>query len=224
MSKNESTINNLQEKTKEHSSLMHTLRHDLRNYIAAIEGYTYLLKEDTGESEYLNRIISNIKNINELIDRTVFLADSELELEKSSEIDLNLLINLCKEIVPENVVFKIDKLPIVIGDYTRIQYVFKALIQNAVQHGKPNTIEIFGVPIPAKGYCIRVQNDGKKISPDKASNLFTKLPQTLKANSGLGLVIVKKIIDAHNWDIYYNEEIKDQTSFEIIIPTSSLIK
>ena len=65
------------------------MRHDIRNYVAAIEGYVYLLKDEFNE-DYLKRIFSNIENINVLVDRAVLFADAPLDIDRSSEIDLNV--------------------------------------------------------------------------------------------------------------------------------------
>ena len=73
----------LKEKNKEFSSIIHTMRHDIRNYIAAIEGYAYLLRDEFNE-DYLKRIFTNIENINVLVDRSVLFADAPLDIEKSS--------------------------------------------------------------------------------------------------------------------------------------------
>ena len=201
---------------------MHTLRHDLRNFLAAIEGYSYLLKEEYN-LDYLNRIFGNISNINELIDRSVLLADADLTIENKTEINLNAVIKSCNQIIPESIRLETDALPEVYGDYTRIHQVFKSVLQNAVGHGKPKIIKIKGQKIADDAFLIQIINDGTKLSPEKEKKLFTQLPQSLKPNAGLSLIIAKKILQAHNWDISYNSSWKEGTCFEILIPKESLI-
>lgn len=48
------------------------------------------------------------------------------------------------------------------------------------------------------------------------------MPQSLKPNSGLNLIVAKKIAQAHGWDLRYNDEITDKTCFEIVIPKTSI--
>ena len=210
------------EKIKEFSSIVHTMRHDIRNYIAAIEGYSYLLKEEFNE-DYLNRIFSNIENINNLVDRSVLLADSELEIDKITEIDLNILIKACNEIIPDTITFSNNKLLKVKGDYSKILHIFKSLLDNAVVHGKATTIEIRGISGQNGIYIIQIMNDGIKIPKEKVENLFTQLPQSLKPSSGLNLIISNKIARAHKWELQYNDTIQDKTCFELHIPESSII-
>lgn len=210
------------EKIKEFSTLMHTLRHDLRNYIAAIEGYSYLLKEEYSE-EYLNRIFSNISNINDLIDRSVLLADSDLSIENESEINLNSIIKSCQEIIPKEIILDVNSLPNVYGDYSKIYNVFKSIIHNAIVHGKPKNIIINGKEGKDGFFDIQIRNDGDPIPPEKASKLFYHIPQSLKPNTGISLLIVKKTLDAHHWKFEYNANFESETCFKIKIPVTSLV-
>ncbi len=67
-------------KTKEYSEIIHTMRHDIRNFIAAIDGYAWLLKEEFNV-DYVNRIINNIANITLVVDRSVALIVADLDIE-----------------------------------------------------------------------------------------------------------------------------------------------
>lgn len=211
----------LEDKIKEYSSIIHTMRHDLRNFVAAIEGFSYLLKEEY-DPEYLNRIFANINSVNDLIDRVVILIDSDLEIENSSSIDLNIIASSYRKNIPDNIKYIIDKLPIVSGDFAKIQLVFKSILDNALEHGKPNLIEIKALKKNTECFSIKILNDGKKISEEGQKNLFKKTPQSLKPKGGLSLIIVQKLLQAHKWDIFYVEEQDDKIGFEILIPSSSI--
>lgn len=214
---------NTKNNTKEFSEIIHTMRHDVRNFIAAIDGYAWLLKEEFNV-DYVNRIISNISNITTVVDRSVALIDAELEVEKITEINLYDLVKSLHEVIPEEVNVQTDQLFKVKGDYTRIQFMFKTILENAVQHGEPKTIEITSSEQPDGQRLVAIVNDGKKISPEMVKELFIKMPQTLKPNSGLNLIIAKKIALAHGWDLRYNSQVTDKTCFEIIIGSDSIIK
>lgn len=224
MSSNDPTITNSSDdklKNKEFSTIIHTMRHDIRNYIAAIEGYAYLLKDEYNE-EYLQRIFNNITNINDLVDRSVLLTDSDLDIEKFSDIDLNIILKTCQELVPETIKFQFNNLPKVRGDYQKILLVFNSIIENAIIHGSPGFIEIQGHKLEDGTYLVQILNDGNKIPKEIAETLFCKMPQSLKPKSGLSLIICRKIVHAHKWQLRLNDKIADRTCFEIVIPESSL--
>lgn len=225
LSSNDPTITNttdLKHKNKEFSTIIHTMRHDIRNYIAAIEGYAYLLKDEYNE-DYLQRIFNNITNINDLVDRSVLLTDSDLDIEKFSEIDLNIIMKTCQEMVPETIEFRYVNLIKVRGDYQKILLVFNSIIENAIIHGSPRTLEIQGHQQEDGSFLVQIINDGTKIPKDKTETLFSKIPQSLKPKSGLSLIICSKIVQAHKWQLRLNDDVVDKTCFEIVIPKSSLI-
>ena len=213
---------NLKDKTKEFSSIIHTMRHDIRNYIAAIEGFAYLLKDEFNE-DYLNRIFSNITNISELVDRSVLLVDADLEIEKNSEIDLDIVMKTFRGELPSNIEFSCDKLAKVQGDYTKIVHLFKTLFDSSILRSEPNKIEIKSISTNEGYYIIQILNDGKKIPQNQVQKLFDEVPQSLKPNTGVNLLISKKIAKAHNWDIRYNENIENMCCFEVLIPVKSII-
>ena len=213
----------VQEKVKEFSSIIHTIRHDLRNFIAAIEGYTYLLKEEFNE-DYLTRIFSNINNITELVDRSVLLVDSELKMEKISEINLNVLVKTCMDVIPGSVTFESDELPTVEGDYSKILFVFKALLENAVKHAEPKTIAIRKQETKDSSIVLAFINDGKKLEEEKVQKLLNQIPQSLKPNGGFSLITTKKILQTHGWEISFKREEDGKSCFEITIPPKSVIK
>lgn len=212
----------LRQRNREFSIIIHTMRHDIRNCIAAIEGYSYLLKDEFNE-DYLDRIFKNITNINDLVDRSVLITDSNLEIEKISEIDLNCLIKTCRETIPKTIEFESDRLQKVQGDYQKILLVFNSLLENSVIHGNAKHIEIHGFKQKDGYYVVQIVNDGNLIPKEKVDTLFTKIPQSLKPKSGLGLLICSKIIHAHNWSLRVNTAITNKTCFEIVIPEKSLI-
>ena len=49
-----------------------------------------------------------------------------------------------------------------------------------------------GQKIADDAFLIQIINDGTKLSPEKEKKLFTQLPQSLKPNAGLSLIIAKK--------------------------------
>ena len=78
-----------------------------------------------------------------------------------------------------------------------------------MNHGKPTTIEITYTK-NGENHYINISNDGNKISPNLRNNLFEgKL-------KGLGFKIIKKIVDAHGWELKLLEE--ETTTFQIILP------
>ena len=205
----------IKSKNEELSDFTHTLRHDIRNFVAAIEGYAFLLKDEF-DPAYLERITKNVTNINELIDRALELTDSGLVVSDPIKINLNDLIkDLSTEIIPDSISVSIETLKPVKGDIAKVRLLIKHLLENAVIHGKPSNIIIKAFE-NTNLYKIQFINDGEPI-PEKKSAKFFGRPQSFKQNHGLGLNLVKKLAEAHYWSILYNPA-DELTIFELHIP------
>jgi signal transduction histidine kinase len=89
-----------------------------------------------------------------------------------------------------------------------------------VEHGAPSKIEVLS-EFSDIGVSIIFRNDGK-IIPDKfRSKLFERGFTTKEESGGLGLSIVRKLVDAHGWTIQIDET--QNTSFRINIPTFHIV-
>ena len=68
-------------------------------------------------------------------------------------------------------------------------------------------------------YLLKISNDGKKIPYNQKDKIWQKFSLKNDYQSGLGLLVVKDIVQAHKWDIKL--EIEPQTTFIIEIPVST---
>ncbi len=121
--------------------------------------------------------------------------------------------------IPESIEIKVTNLFKVKADYSKIQFLFKTILENAIKHGDPQNIEVIGLEPKNSFSIIQILNDGTKIPPEKTKFLFTKMPQSLNPNGGLNLIVAKKIANAHGWDLRYNDHITEKTCFELVIPS-----
>jgi signal transduction histidine kinase len=116
----------------------------------------------------------------------------------------------------------IDKLPSCYGDETMVIQIFSNLIENAMKNFSPErqgNIRISGYRNKDSSvYC--VEDNGKGISQkyyEKIFDIFHKLEPS-KEGEGIGLTIVKKIIERHNGKIWVKSELKSGSSFYILLP------
>ena len=101
-----------------------------------------------------------------------------------------------------------------------IMRVFTNLISNAISYGKENgtiTVELF-----SKGNSIiKISDDGIGIAKDQLDKIWLRFyqvdPSKNGDNSGLGLSMVKKIIELHNGKIFVKSELGKGTTFTIIL-------
>lgn len=119
-------------------------------------------------------------------------------------------------------------LPIVLADQLRITQVINNLVSNSLKFtpvGGNVSITVKAQNLPKKQISVSVSDTGTGIPDEKQKDLFTKFYQVqnngadgITAGSGLGLYIVKHIIDAHQGDISLVSEPGKGTTITFTIP------
>ncbi|MFW9914638.1 MAG: response regulator [Candidatus Thorarchaeota archaeon] len=198
------------------SSFAHMMAHDLQNSLLAIEGYADALQIDF-EATYAERIRRLARNMNNILQRSLALADAGLIIDQTTKVDLNDIVREAAELViPDDVDFISTKLPVISGDREKLLQIVQNLFENAVIHGAPQKISINRRDSNGN-INLLISNDGKAISPENSSKIFNQGFSTQNAkHKGLGLAIVQRIIEAHGWSIHL--ENLDPPTFRISIP------
>ncbi|OLS23608.1 MAG: Sporulation kinase E [Candidatus Heimdallarchaeota archaeon LC_3] len=186
----------LRHQKQELSEFVHQINHDTRSGLFSIQGYAELL-EEKGENDLAPKIIRITKKIQELLKRSVELSDAGLVAKKTDIVNLNDIIKkVAQDVLPENISISSTDLPSMFCDRLKMTQIFQNLFENAVIHGKATKIEVI-----SDQNSILIRNDGIPIPEDHRSKIFQKGFTTIEGNSGLGLNIVKKIVEAHSWTI-----------------------
>jgi len=122
---------------------------------------------------------------------------------------------MASTIVPDNVVFTKDTLPTISGSPEKIGQIIENLLVNAIDHGKPERIEV-KVKETADCFEILFSNDGISIPKEIHDNVFERGFTTTESGKGYGLAIVRKLVEAHGWKIDISDT--KNTTFRITIP------
>ena len=213
------------------------LGHDLRTPITSISAANSVLKLSQNLSEEDKSILkqsdASIKRMTELINNLLEL--TEIRLGSSMNIsreEINLLEpakRIIKEIrlaYPESEI-KLEAEDNIIGhwDNTRIEQMLTNLMTNAIKHGKPGGEIQLKIYAKDDSVCINIHNDGDPIPKalrDKIfENKFSQNNSRLDSNQrsyGLGLFIVKEIVEGHQGEIELKTSKKEGTSFIISLP------
>ncbi|MFQ5980574.1 MAG: PAS domain S-box protein [Candidatus Heimdallarchaeota archaeon] len=206
----------LQAQKEELSEFVHAMAHDLRSKIHNIQGYASLLEEEP-EPALAQTVVRLAQSMNDLLVRSVALADAGQVIDKSDTINLSALIQRIGDAeIPSSIEFYSDEFPSVACDAEKVAQIFQNLLANAVIHGKPKKIRVIRDDT-AGNLELVIRNDGEPIPEQKRSQIFDRGFTTQESRTGLGLAIVKKLVEAHGWQIRIEDT--PETAFRISIPT-----
>lgn len=219
------------------------LSHELKTPIFAIQGYVDTLLNGALDNPEVNvRFLGNaLKNIDRLVNLVDDL-DEITKLESGEQLlyKQNFIIqDLIKEVF-ESLSIKADERKIkcfikkgceapltVFADKEKIRMVIINLVDNAIKYGKQNgIIEGSAYIIDGKNILVEISDNGYGIADEHLPRIFerfyrTDLARARKAGgSGLGLSIVKHIIEAHKETIHVRSKTDVGTTFGFILPSA----
>jgi signal transduction histidine kinase len=205
----------LENRNKELDQFAYVAAHDLK---APLRGVTTVVKwiEDELASElspqmsqYLGMMKGRLNRLEDLINGLLAYARAGRAHQAHTEVNVEQLVNSVADmVVPVGFrVLRPDPLPTFLTDRLGLEQVFTNLIGNAVKyhHQSTGTITI-GCHDVGRCYEFRVQDDGPGIAPEYHEKIFL-IFQTLRdrntaESTGIGLSIVKKIIDEQKGTIH----------------------
>ena len=95
------------------------------------------------------------------------------------------------------------------------------LLSNAVKYSVTHKTVLASLSLEDKGFKLCIKDEGYGMSKAQLKTLFQKYkrgPDTQVTGTGLGLYLVKLIVDAHQAEIQVNSEPGQGTSFELWFP------
>ncbi|HVD32054.1 MAG TPA: PAS domain S-box protein, partial [Gemmatimonadales bacterium] len=203
------------------SDFVGTVSHELRTPLSAIKGFLELVVDGEAgpinetQREFLDIAVRNSDRlgalINDLLDMSRIESD-RLEM-KSGPVDLGAVLaevgaTFRHEAYTKGLVLReeVPELPLIRGDKSRLIQVFCNLVSNAIKYTPKGEIGIRAAPV-GDGVEVMVYDSGIGLTPEEQALLFTKFFRgsnpvvTESRGTGLGLVIAKAILQAHNASI-----------------------
>jgi len=236
----ESQARELQRIDEEKNRFLETVTHELKTPLTSIQAFTHLLLRNR-EGNLTDRQIRNLEVSSRNARRLGLLIDDLVDVSqiqtgafelRESEFDLVDLTNELVESMQPIFGEKDQKLsyrltPSTIwlrADRARVAQVVTNLLSNASKYSPNGSAIQFCVDIDRDNVHLEVEDDGFGISKSDLAHLFTPLfradNEETRAvpGTGIGLAIVKKIVDLHGGDISVSSEVGVGTKFKIILP------
>ena len=210
--------------------------HEIRNPLGIISSTAQLLQDRMGRYEPKNRlaqiIVEESNRLNEKV--TEFLDFARPRIPNLRPCDLESALNRSLELMQPEIArlgigvtrdYHLNGRPLLV-DPDLLHQAFLNLLLNAIQampHGGHLTVSVRPGP-QGHGGEIRFQDDGEGIDAETLKKIFNPFFTTKEKGSGLGLPIVKSIIEAHQGSLTITSTAGAGTAVTIAIPELALEK
>ncbi|MFY3793589.1 ATP-binding protein [Ureibacillus sp. MALMAid1270] len=207
-----------------------TVAHEIRNPMTSIKGFIELLNMNLTEenNKYLSIMKSEIERMDQILSEVLTFSKP---MER--QMDVFSVTKIAKELIEimnplannHNITlqFEVEK-PInsmIMGNENRIKQMLMNLVKNAIEEMETGgKITIFLKNVKDK-IQVTVCDEGKGIEKEMLAKLFEPFYTTKTAGTGLGLQLVKQVIEEHNGTIHVNSVVNGGTSFVIELPLAS---
>jgi len=214
--------------------------HELKTPLFTVQGYILTLLDGAMDDKTLRK--KYLQRAEKGVERLVYIVKDLDMISKLETGDLNLIFEnfnivqvtqsvfdlLEMKAERKNIILSFDNKyskPIMVsGDREKIQQVLTNLVVNAIKYGRENGYVEVGFDVLVNGKVIvKVKDNGEGIEKQNIPRLFERFYRVDKSGarteggSGLGLSIVKHIIEAHNGKIHVQSQIGEGSEFSFTL-------
>jgi len=230
-------ITHLKELDRIKSEFVTTVSHDLRSPLTTILGYVDLIERGgpltPQQHEFLRRVQDSTQSITALITDLVHLGRIEAGLDTQQDlVDLSALAGYAADSLrlrSENkgIHLEVDlppDLPAVAGNPVRLRQMINNLIDNAIKFTPENGRVTVSTHLEENQVLLLVSDTGVGIPTPEQPYIFNKFYRASNVEdgtgSGLGLSIVKSIVEVHGGRIWVESTVGEGSTFTVVLPTA----
>lgn len=216
------------------SDFVSNVSHEFKTPLTAVEGYATLLQDETltdaERAEYVNKILLNTHRMSELINNILLLSklDNHAIKDQREEFNVDEQIRECILILEPKWFEKNIELDI---DLESVQYngnkglfvhVWSNLLDNAIKFSPINGIIKIELKNQNGIICFSVMDQGEGVKEEDKKHIFNKFYQSdtshKQQGNGLGLSLVKKIVDIYEGEIELENLTPNGCRFTVKLP------
>lgn len=218
---------------------INSFSHEFKTPIVSITGLAHLIESGNlteeqraqyarairEESMRLSSMASNVLNLSKVENQTILTDVSKFNL--SEQVRSSVLL-LEEKWTGKNIDLQLDFDEFYIeANEELLKQVWINLIENAVKFSpRCGTVEL-EIFESGNNFCVKISNTGSEIPPEKQDKIFNKFYQADESHStrgnGIGLAIVKRIVELHNGEIHVESK-NEITTFSVMLPKKQVFR
>ncbi|MHC2804461.1 signal transduction histidine kinase [Bradyrhizobium diazoefficiens] len=227
------------------NEILGTVAHDLKNPLGVILGRTEMLKELISTGASSSGVVAQVDHIRDATKRLTTMVDHLISDAMADAFDITIrrepvdVAALVKEVADANQPLAVNKQQaisvaapsniVTMCDTDRIREAIDNLISNAIKYSPIGGKISVAVAHEGSETIVRVSDEGAGLSPEDLGRLFGRFqrlsakPTAGESSTGLGLSIVKRIIDMHGGEVTADSDGPGRGStFTITLPATEL--
>ena len=229
---------NLEKLDRTKTEFLSIVSHEFRTALTGIQGFSELIRDGGLESDevraYGGYIFNDADRINRLIGDMLDLdrMESGRMSMRSGNVDINEVLTeaMARAGTASTVEFKADfdpRLPIVVGDRDRLIQVVSNLVNNSIKYSPDGGTVTLATRAEGGYALISVTDTGLGIPPDEIGHVFERFRRVRSGaaqsipGTGLGLTIVKQIVEMHGGKIWVESAVGHGSAFHFTIPLAA---
>lgn len=229
----------LKRSNEELERFAYIISHDLQEPLRMVSSYTQLLGEryrghlDEKADRYIEYAVGGAKRMQQLINDLLTYSRVTSRGNRESLVPLDevvdvVLVDLEVLIQEAGATIRREPLPVVIADRSQMRQVFQNLVANAIHYRReeaPSEVSIRAERLEAE-WRIAVKDNGIGIDPrfhERIFAIFQRLDRKRSQGTGIGLALVKRIVEHHGGRIWIDSVPGAGSTFTFTLPTAERI-
>lgn len=216
------------------SDFMSNVSHEIKTPVNAIEGYAMLLESEEitpeEQQEYVEKILFNTKRLSELVGNVLLLSKIDNQAipknEKKFRLDEQIrqsIMQLETKWTEKDIELDVElEHTEFIGNATLLIHVWDNLINNAIKFNNHGGTVKLRLNSDADRVTFTIEDNGPGVSEDAIKHIFDKFYQADSSHrqegNGLGLALVKRIVDLYEGDIKAENLPDTGCRFTVVLP------
>ncbi|ARO87941.1 histidine kinase [Nitrosospira lacus] len=225
-------MDELESANEELRNFAHVVSHDLKAPLRAIGALAdwlstdYADKFDDEGKEHMRLLVSRVHRMSNLIDGILQYSRVGRVREALVELDLNQVVHEVIDLLspPANIIIRVENpLPRIIAEPTRIQQIFQNLLSNAINYmDKPQGEIHIACRVEGEQWKFSIADNGPGIESRHFERIFqlfqTLAPRDRIESTGVGLALVKKIVEMYGGQIWVESKAGEGSTFFFTLP------
>ncbi len=228
--------NDLMSSNAELQQFAYVASHDLKAPLTTISSFLQLLQSrykekvlDERASGFIDQTVDSSRRMGKLIDDLLEYSKIDQGNGSLEPVDMNVVLdqvrqNLAASISESGAVVSNDSLPTVVANGSQMVQLFQNLVANGIKFHGPNDPRVH-VSAEGRGGVWRfsIRDNGIGIDPrykDRLFQMFSRLhAQSEYEGAGIGLALVKKIVERHGGRVWFESEPGKGSTFYFTLPS-----